>query len=87
MLIPFNPNLEYETNHNSLIVFLISIGIFLACVLQINLLERIGEMISTKIRIKTFSKLLKLPVYWHEKEENNVSSVTIKLAIGSIRIK
>lgn len=38
MLIPNNPNLEDEANKNTLIVFLISIGLFFASVIQIYLI-------------------------------------------------
>lgn len=51
MLIPNNPNLEDEANKNTLIVFLISIGEFFAVILQISLLEKVGEKVGTKIRI------------------------------------
>lgn len=51
MLIPHNPNLETETNKNSLIILLIGVGLFLACLVQINLLEKVGQRILTKIRL------------------------------------
>lgn len=51
MLIPNNPNLGDEANRNTLIVFLISIGELFACIIQIILLERVGESVGTKIRV------------------------------------
>ncbi len=38
MLTPLNPNLGDEANKNTLIVFLISIGLFIASVIQIYLI-------------------------------------------------
>lgn len=51
MLIPHNPNLETETNKNALIILLIGVASFLACIVQINLLEKVGQRILTKIRL------------------------------------
>lgn len=58
-------NIIDDASTKALIFFLLGVLGLLMSTIQNAIFEVIGEKITRKIRSETFSKLMKLPVYWY----------------------
>ena len=72
-----------DLRKSSLIIFIfLSLGYFLLSFLQILTSFVLGSETTKNIRISVYEKLLKLPVSWFERRENNPGVLAEKLGQG-----
>lgn len=72
-----------DLRKSSLLIFVfLSIGYFILSFLQILTSFVLGSQITKNIRSKVYDKLLKLPVSWFERRQNNPGVLAEKLGQG-----
>ena len=72
-----------DLRESSLLIFIyLSIGYLLLSFLQILTSFVLGSEITKNIRINVYDKLLKLPISWFERRENNPGVLAEKLGQG-----
>ena len=72
-----------DSRKSSLLIYIfLSIGYFLLTFLQILTSFVMGSETTKNIRISVYDKLLKLPISWFERRENNPGVLAEKLGQG-----
>ena len=68
-----------KMNLYSLILFLISVYSFVVKTIHYSLFNIIGEHVTRKIRVETFSKILMMPIAWFDLPRNNAGILSTRL--------
>lgn len=76
-----------DAETKALIFFLLGVLGLLLSIVQNVCFEVIGGEITEKIRSEVFYKMMRLPIYWYERPQNSVGSLTTKLAVDSKLVK
>lgn len=76
-----------EAETKALIFFLLGVLGLILSIVQNICFEVIGGEITTKIRSEVFYKMMKLPIYWFERPQNNIGQLTTRLAVDSKQVK
>lgn len=73
---------EEEENSKlyALIFLILGIAAFILTTFQIAIFTMVGESITRKIRIQTFSKIMKMPIPWFDLPRNNGGILTARLS-------
>lgn len=69
-----------DVNGYALGFFIIAIICFVLQVIQITCYFMIGDLVTQRIRVQTFYKILKMPVPWFDIPRNNAGILTTRLS-------
>jgi ATP-binding cassette subfamily B (MDR/TAP) protein 1 len=68
-----------DANRAALAFLLLAIGVFIFQILRDYLTYVVGDEVTTNIRKETFQKMLKMPIYWFDKPDNNTGILSTRL--------